>query len=247
MPHASAGGSAAAQPRAVRAGSAAGPGLLGDHLRDERAGGDAAGERAERGEPAGERGADLVLARRRSRPGSARGWRTRPGARRRSARAIRPPSRLCAAATDMAPATASGPAGSAKPVIVRTPPAISVAGGGHGHLAAGGQAVVLEDLADAVKAGAVEHAEELLARVDAHVAAEQQPGTEQGGVAHGVLRVRGRWSVPLYLAGAAGFAPGSVAGGSTAYLYVIIVKARYPGSRQYGWFYLKTVRTSVTR
>src|SRR6185437_7601255 len=38
-------------------------GLAGDHLRDERACGDAAGQRAERGEPAGERGADLVLAR----------------------------------------------------------------------------------------------------------------------------------------------------------------------------------------
>ena len=31
----------------------------------------------------------------------------------------------------------------------------------------------------------MELAEQLLARMDAHVAAEQEPGTEQGGVAHG--------------------------------------------------------------
>jgi hypothetical protein len=41
--------------------------------------------------------------------------------------AISPFSRLCAAATVIAPATASGPAGLAIPVAVSTPPAISVA------------------------------------------------------------------------------------------------------------------------
>ena len=41
--------------------------------------------------------------------------------------AIRPPFLLCAAATDIAPATASGPAGFAIPVIVSRPPVISVA------------------------------------------------------------------------------------------------------------------------
>jgi hypothetical protein len=49
--------------------------------------------------------------------------------------------------------------------------------------------------------------------VDAHVAAEQQPRTQQGGVAHGVLRVRGRLvRTFLYLAGAASSAQASVTG-----------------------------------